>query len=256
MQMVEETYLINNSKKLNPLTYGLFTIMLIIGSLLFGVEFLILELIMLFVVAGITGILKTYTKTWLLTAVVLTLVVSLLQILFLPGDDVIFRFLIFDITTNGLDRALVIGSRILGIFSPIVFFLAKVDIQDFIIALEQKGINPSVTYIVSSALNAVPQLRKKMNTITDAQKSRGIETEGNLITRMKAFIPIIGPVILSSIVGVEEQTITVEVRGFSYDVQKTRLRVVPDTKKDKNLRRIFSLFILVMVIGRVIMWLL
>lgn len=255
--MINETHALNRHySKLNPLTYGLIALTIAFGSLLFGVTYVLIEVVFLLALAWYSGVLKGYVKKWLMTAVLITVIVSILQMLLLPGDEVVFNFLIFDITTYGIERAIIIGSRILGIFSPLIYMLEMIELDDFIMSMEQKGVNPTATYIISSAVNMVPQMKKRLDTITDAQKSRGIETEGNLMTRMKAFIPIIGPVILSSIVGVEEKTITLEVRGFSYKTAKTRLNEVPDTQKDKNIRKIHYGVIILMIIGRVLMWLL
>ena len=38
-------------------------------------------------------------------------------------------------------------------------------------------------YIITSVFQIVPQMTGTMNTITDAQRSRGLETEGSLLTR-------------------------------------------------------------------------
>lgn len=53
-----------------------------------------------------------------------------------------------------------------------------------------------------------------MNTIMDAQRSRGLETEGNLITRAKSFLPLISPVVMSSLINTRERAIALEIRGF------------------------------------------
>lgn len=69
-------------------------------------------------------------------------------------------------------------------------------------------------------------------TITDAQKSRGIETEGGLITRMKAFIPMLGPLVLSSIQQTEERVLALESRAFSAKGKKTSVYVLNKTALD------------------------
>ena len=53
-----------------------------------------------------------------------------------------------------------------------------------------------------------------MNTITDAQRSRGLETEGSLLTRAKAFLPLISPVVMSSLINTRERAVALEVRGL------------------------------------------
>lgn len=244
----------NESTRWNPFTYGVLTIVLIVGSLLFGYQFVIVELILLFILAAVSGVLGSFTKAWAKSALVLTIIVTVLQLLLIPGDTVVFEFFFIDITDNAVSQALSIASMILGVFSPIIYFLEVVDIEDFTTMMQQSGVNPQVTHVLSSALNMIPQMEKKLNTIADAQKSRGVETEGNLWIRMKAFIPIIAPVILSSISDVEEKTITLEVRGFSTKGPKTLLKHVEDTNRDKTVRKILWGILIVLVIVRVIAW--
>ena len=61
--------------------------------------------------------------------------------------------------------------------------------------LEQIGFPPRFGYMISSVFQIIPQMMGTMNTIMDAQRSRGMEMEGNLFVRAKAFIPLIVPVV-------------------------------------------------------------
>ena len=67
-------------------------------------------------------------------------------------------------------------------------------------------------------------MQKDLDQITDAQKSRGLQTEGSLVTRFKAFIPIIVPVVANSIVKVQDQAIAMDTKGFNIKCKKTVYR--------------------------------
>lgn len=243
-------------KDLNPFTHGVLALVLITGAFLFGLPFLFINLIVVFALAAATGIFDDFFKKWVKTAFVLTLIVMLFQILLVPGDTILYELWIFDITNTGVERAINLGSRILGVFTPIIYFLEVVSIDDFVLMMEQRGVSPKVTYVISSTFNMIPEMKDRLEQITSAQKSRGIETDGNLITRAKAFLPIIGPVILSSVVAVEEKTMTLEVRGFYTDGTKTRLDVVSDSTTDQKIRRVLWIIFWAIVIGRVLLWVL
>ena len=90
--------------------------------------------------------------------------------------------------------------------------------------LEQAGFSPKIGYVISSVFQIVPQMSGTMNTIMDAQRSRGLETEGNLITRAKSFLPLISPVVMSSLINTRERAIALEIRGFEAGQKKTCLR--------------------------------
>lgn len=64
-------------------------------------------------------------------------------------------------------------------------------------------------------------MSKLSRTISGAQRARGIETEGSVLVRMKAFIPMMGPLVLTSIQQTDERVLTLEARGFSAPIRKT-----------------------------------
>ena len=61
----------------------------------------------------------------------------------------------------------------------------------------------------------------------DSQKARGIETDGNLIRRAKAYIPVMGPLVLNAITSVEEKSIAMDARAFSAPVEHSFLWDLP-----------------------------
>ena len=65
--------------------------------------------------------------------------------------------------------------------------------------------------------------------ITDAQRARGMETEGKLWVRFKSFLPLLGPVVLNSLKETRERSIALEIRGFNAKGKRTfcRTRKLP-----------------------------
>ena len=91
------------------------------------------------------------------------------------------------------------------------------------------------------------------DTITDAQRSRGMETESNLFVRMKAFLPLISPVVMSSLINIRERAIALDVRGFGRKQKKTWLYDRPKYKWDPLIRIILVLLILATIVWRVLL---
>ncbi|MDY0407647.1 energy-coupling factor transporter transmembrane component T [Paracerasibacillus soli] len=89
--------------------------------------------------------------------------------------------------------------------------------------LIKKGLSPKIGHVLLSIFQLIPQMQATMGKITDAQRSRGMETEGNLVIRMKAFFPLIGPVVLNSLNDTRERAIALEMRGFNLKGKKTFL---------------------------------
>jgi len=89
----------------------------------------------------------------------------------------------------------------------------------------------------------------------DAQRSRGMETEGSLFVRAKAFIPLISPVVSSSLINTRERAIALEVRGFDSKNKKTFLREHKLAGKDKTFMLLMALLIAGSIVWRVLTWL-
>ena len=113
--------------------------------------------------------------------------------------------------------------------------------------LERIGFSPKIGYVVSSVFQIVPQMSGTMNTIMDAQRSRGLETEGSLLTRAKSFLPLISPVVMSSLINTRERAIALEIRGFEAGQKKTYLR----EDKMKNSDRIWCVILLLLIIAAI-----
>ncbi|NSB90995.1 CbiQ family ECF transporter T component [Clostridium saccharobutylicum] len=156
---------------------------------------------------------------------------------------------------EGLLFALDIGINILNIllsFSVLVLTTKPSDlVEDFV----RIGLSPRFGYVLISLFQIIPQMTETMATITDAQRSRGMETEGNLITRIRAFFPLISPVVMSSLVNTRERAIALEVRGFNSKEKKTFLNEEHKTRMDIVIRIILVFAIVISIIGKVIIWL-
>ncbi|MEB3365106.1 energy-coupling factor transporter transmembrane component T [Lactobacillus sp. R2/2] len=70
-------------------------------------------------------------------------------------------------------------------------------------------------FVLASTIQVVPQLMWQSNIINEAQQARGVETTGSLWQRIKTFIPMMGPLVLSSVEQNEEKVLTLQARGFS-----------------------------------------
>ena len=124
---------------------------------------------------------------------------------------------------EGLLYALHIGCNVLNMLLSFAILVLSAKPSELVEELEKRGFSRRMGYIITSVFQIVPQMTGTMNTITDAQRSRGLETEGSLLTRAKAFLPLISPVIMSTLIKTLERAETLEVRGFAAKQKKTYL---------------------------------
>jgi energy-coupling factor transport system permease protein len=118
------------------------------------------------------------------------------------------------------------------------------------IALQQRGIPNALTYIILPTIQIIPHFRAKANTILDAQRARGLETEGSLRKRVRALAPLAVPLVLGSIIDIEERAIALEARAFSRHGPKTSLMVLMDSRPQAVVRwLLLAGMVLLMTLG-------
>jgi energy-coupling factor transport system permease protein len=111
--------------------------------------------------------------------------------------------------------------------------------------LTRRGLPGQFAYVIISALQILPQMQAKAQTIIDAQRSRGLDTQGNFIKRAGMLVPLVGPLVFGSLVEVEERAIAIEARGFTSKKVKTSLHEIPDRTSDKIIRWILIILVII-----------
>ncbi|MED4205640.1 energy-coupling factor transporter transmembrane component T [Neobacillus mesonae] len=150
--------------------------------------------------------------------------VVIIQGLFKPGNEtVLFHLGPFAMHKEGLLFAITIALRVTNIVSAFMIIVLTTKPSDLVESLVRKGMSPRIGYVIVSVFQIIPEMMSTMSTIMDAQRSRGMETEGKLLTRIKAFIPLLGPVVLGSLINTKERAMALEVRGFNSRNPKTYL---------------------------------
>ena len=164
------------------------------------------------------------------------------------NKNVLFAIGFLKFYKEGLLYAAHIGLNILNMLLSFAIVVLSTRPSELVDELERKGFSPRFGYIINSVFQIIPQMMGTMHTITDAQRSRGMETEGNLLVRIKAFLPLISPVVMSALTATRERAIALEVRGFGVKGTKTWMHPHKKTKAD----RIFSWLCIISLILAVI----
>lgn len=156
---------------------------------------------------------------------------------------------------EGLLYASRIGLNILNMLLSFACFVLSTKPSELVEEMEKSGFSPRFGYVINSVFQIIPQMTGTMNTITDAQRSRGMETEGKLLVRAKAFIPLIAPVVMSSLIDTRERAVALEVRGFDAKEKKTYLKDREKRASDRCLNILFTIIIIAAIVWRVMTWL-
>jgi energy-coupling factor transport system permease protein len=239
--------------KLHPLTKALLTLLLLVAGLTLPGNWTGYYL-MAFVILPLAlwgKIFREFIKAVGIVSLPFIISVVLIQSLFWGKGTPIFEFWILSPKWEGVMFALVSVGRIILVMAGFLIFAMSTRPDMLMISLKQVGAPSSLAYIIVTTLQIIPSFQRKASTILDAQRSRGLETEGNMFVRSRALVPIILPLVLGSLVEVEERAIAIEARGFNSRREETSIIQIPDTKTQIVLRRIFVVTMLLSVIVRI-----
>lgn len=236
-----------------------FIVALVLGVLAFLVPsywFALAVFLLCVLAAFLTGHGVPFLKLIRNSLLILLIFMFTIRLLFSGGETVYWSWGNLVVSAESLDLALTMALGVLALGSTLLLFFLLTPVKDITAALANAGMSPSASYVILAAIQMIPEMRKQSSTIMDAQKTRGVETEGRLLTRMKAFLPTLGPLVLSSIADTEERVITLESRAFTAPGVKTRLYALVKRPADRAVEISFLVLFVLVVAGRIALWLL
>jgi energy-coupling factor transport system permease protein len=242
--------------KLNPLSKFTLTLFLfVLGFALPGVWASYLVLILVIIPLAAWGrVLHRLSQIVLNISWPLVLSVLVIQTLFLGKGAAFFEFGPFSPTLEGAMLAVKSAGRILLVMADFILFSLATRPDTLMISLKQSGLPGGLAYIIVTTLQLVPRFVAKANTILDAQRSRGLETQGNMIVRAKALLPLVLPLVIGSLLEVEERAIAIEARAFNSTKTETSLIDIPDSRLQK-IARLGLFLLMIIVIASRLLWL-
>lgn len=186
--------------------------------------------------AASTGMLRPVLSSLRVPALLIASIL-LVNAFFFPGaTGVLFRLGPLAATAEGVHFGATAAGRILVAFIASVLFLLTTLADDLLESLVARGASHRIAFVVLSAVQMVPRLQARAAAILNAQQARGLRTGGSLRARLGALVPLIGPILLGSLIDVRERTFALEARGFGAQPRRTAYRVVPDPPIDRWLR--------------------
>ena len=164
-----------------------------------------------------------------------------LQMVFTTGGDVYVEWAFIKITSYGVINAIFIFLRFMFIiFISTLMTLTTPPLQiadameSIMKPLGKIGVPVhEIALMLSIALRFVPTLMDEAQKIMNAQRARGVDFgEGNLLEQMKAIIPILIPLFVSSFNRAEDLATAMEARGYQGGTGRSKYRVLTYGKID------------------------
>lgn len=224
----------------------LLSAMAFIAIIFLANNFITYLILTLFVLAALklSGIKFSFFINGVKPLIWLILFTVLLQVLFTAGSTILFRFGPIVVSKEGLINGVFIAFRfVLIIFVSTLLTLTTMplsltDAIEFILKPFKAVKLPvhEIALMLSIALRFVPTLMDETEKIMNAQRARGVEFgEGNLYNQMKAIVPMLIPLFVSSFNRADELATAMEARGYRGGEGRTKFRQLEWTSKDTNL---------------------
>ena len=198
-------------------------------------------LILLYASAGLPA-----TRIWRVVRAILpvSLLMMVLRAIFYPFGPEVLTIGPLQLTAGGLAQGAALGLRLLAMALSIFLWLYTTDSQGIVRGMVKLGLPYPWGLSVGLALRFIPTLRESYETITQAQRARGLDLEGTRgLRRVRALLPGFVALMVSSLRTSENVARALEARGFGAPgIQRSYLT-------DIVFRSLDWLYILLIAIG-------
>ncbi|MCL2475620.1 energy-coupling factor transporter transmembrane component T [Candidatus Bathycorpusculum sp.] len=151
----------------------------------------------------------------------------------------------YTVTPSNIEGALSMTLRFVVLVESFSVFFLTTSPDHLGLALEQSRVPYEFAFAFTTAVRFVPVLAEEAQTIMDAQKARGLELEkGNLLKRIRNYIPILIPLIVSAIRRSLELAEAMESRAWGACKKRTNLYTLRLHKGDYVLLGITAIIVI------------
>ena len=145
----------------------------------------------------------------------------------------VFAFIGGRAMAESLENATAMTLRFIVLVESFSIFFLTTSPDHLGLALEQTHIRYEFCFAFTTAVRFVPVLAEEAQTIMDAQKARGLELErGNFLKRIRNYIPILIPLIVSAIRRSLELAEAMESRAWGATKKRTNLYMLKMRRGD------------------------
>ena len=195
----------------------------------------------IFVLMYLTRISVSFYIKGLKSMIFIIAFTTIFQLFATSQGTILYQWWFFKLTDQGLMQAAIIFCR----FILIIFYSTILTVTTTPLSLAdavEKILTPleiikvpahEIGLMLSMSLRFVPTLVDDTNRIMNAQRARGVDFgEGNLLKRIRSFIPILIPLFASSFKRADALAIAMEARGYKGGEGRTRYRTLQWGVKD------------------------
>jgi energy-coupling factor transport system permease protein len=157
--------------------------------------------------------------------------------LFFPeGRTVLAAFGPARVTAEGLGFALHMGLRTSAFVLVLMLFSFSVRVPDLVAALTMRRVPPQFGYVLASTLMLAPIIAARLQTVRQAQESRGLVIGKGVRSRLHALRLQMFPLVLGLVHEAGNRAQALDARGFRRPGPRTSYRDVQDSTAQRIVR--------------------
>jgi len=147
-------------------------------------------------------------------------------------------------SVEGLLRGISGGLSLVIIIITSIVFVSTTKIEDLTLACIRLGLPYRGAFAVSTAIRMIPLIADTAETILQAQKSRGLDVDsGSFMQKLKKYVPLLVPTIVSVIRGTTVFAMALESKGFGYSDKRVSYLTISYKARDYIFSAVLLLFI-------------
>ncbi|MEN8241619.1 MAG: energy-coupling factor transporter transmembrane component T [Chloroflexota bacterium] len=185
---------------------------------------------------------RAWVNIWRIRILLTILTISsvIMWNVFASGETHLFWFVDLESLLYSLARTMLILLMIISGMN----LLSTTRNEELVLGMIKLGLPYRVGFAISTSLRMVPTISSSIYTISQAQRSRGLDLEsGNILERIKKYIPLLIPVFISTIRGTNVFGMALESKGFGAREERTFYLAMEMERRDWL---VFAFCILVM----------
>jgi energy-coupling factor transport system permease protein len=189
------------------------------------------------VVAGITGAGRRVAILAAAVAVPTWIFIGVMNAIVAPEGNTV-RVAGIVVAPGALIPAAWIALRLCAAVAALGWVVVTTPPQRLVRALAQRGLPAWSQYLLAASLAAAPEARRRAREVLDAQRCRGLRIGGSPFARLRAALPLAGPLMVSLVTDSERHAIALDARAFDAQGKRTSLTDVADPNDERTLRTV------------------
>ena len=140
----------------------------------------------------------------------------------------------FTLTAEQIFYEFNIFLKYVTIIPPAILLMVTTHPTEFAASLNRIGVPYTAAYAVSLTLRYIPDVQRDFEAISQSQQARGLELsrKASFVKRLKRTVPLLLPLILSSLERIDVISRAMELRGFGKNKKRTWYSARPFSRAD------------------------